>query len=83
MSTSEKWTQIYVCACGHGRIFEHVDSPDNAYSRTTKQYEIVCSTCVKAWVWDPHREALRNIDPHMESKVLKISSLQAIPPSPK
>lgn len=51
MSTSELWTNIYSpCPCGCGRILEHVDSPDNAWSRTTRDYELDCKVCSKVWI---------------------------------
>ena len=51
MSTSEKWTNTYSrCPCGSGRILQHVDSPDNPWSRTTRTYELDCETCMEVWV---------------------------------
>ena len=52
MSTSEKWTDEYLCLCGKGKILAHVDSPDNPWSGCRCNYEIVCATCSSEWVID-------------------------------
>lgn len=49
MSTSEKWTNPYPCPCGGGHLLEHVDSPDNPWSRTTRKYELACEPCATNW----------------------------------
>jgi len=77
MSTSEKWTTVYMCLCGEGTILEHVDSPDNAYSRVTRTYEITCSVCAKQWIWSETRDAFLNLSPNAEAKIRKITSLQS------
>ncbi len=46
MSTSEKWTNDYSpCPCGKGKILEHVDSPDNPWSRISYDYSLECKKC--------------------------------------
>lgn len=59
MSTSEKWSNPYSsCPCGKGEIVEDVDSPDNPWSRTIRQYRLVCDECNKVWIL--HDKVLRN-----------------------
>jgi hypothetical protein len=51
MSTSEKWEHEYSsCPCGKGKIIEHVDSPDNPWSRTTFEYTLECKVCAKKYI---------------------------------
>lgn len=73
MSTSEKWTTIYVCPCGKGKIIEKVDSPDNAFSRTTYEYNIECPDCSKNW--EASNRTLSNRDRSVVIKSVDISSL--------
>lgn len=49
MSTSEKWTVTRRCPCGTGKVLEHIDSPDNPWSATTRSYELLCSKCAQEW----------------------------------
>lgn len=58
MSTSEKWTVTYSpCPCGHGKILDNVDSPDNPWSKITHEYELACEACRQVW-------ALENMQLH-------------------
>lgn len=51
MSTSDKWTESHSdCPCGKGKIVIDVDSPDNPWSRTTRELRIACADCTKTWV---------------------------------
>jgi hypothetical protein len=51
MSTSEKFTRNFCpCPCGKGKILEHIDSPDNPWSKTHFSYELECPDCSKEWV---------------------------------
>lgn len=53
MSTSEKFTNVLgKCPCGRTDVLEHVDSPDNAYSKTTYEYELDCPLCAEDWEID-------------------------------
>ena len=44
------------CPCGKGKIVADVDSPDNAWSRTTRERRIDCGACAKQWVLRFERE---------------------------
>jgi hypothetical protein len=51
MSTSEKWTNDYSpCPCGNGKILEHVESPDNPWSRMSRYYSLDCEVCSSEYV---------------------------------
>jgi hypothetical protein len=50
MSTSEKYTNVLGnCPCGKGEVLEHVDSPDNGWSKTRFEHELSCSSCAAEW----------------------------------
>lgn len=50
MSTSETFTyEKDACPCGAGKILQHVDSPDNPWSRTSISYQITCPRCSAEW----------------------------------
>ncbi|CDZ53366.1 hypothetical protein [Neorhizobium galegae] len=50
MSTSEVFTNRKgPCPCGKGEILEHVDSPDNPWSRVSYSYAVSCPKCSKEW----------------------------------
>lgn len=51
MSTSEKWTNDYSpCPCGKGKILEHVDAPDNPWSRMSYSYSLECEKCLSDYI---------------------------------
>lgn len=69
MSTSEQWTHdLSRCPCGKGKILEHVDSPDNPWSKPSRIVKIACDVCAKKWEIDGMR--LINRDANAESQRL-------------
>ncbi|MEY2520539.1 MAG: hypothetical protein QOF24_2298 [Verrucomicrobiota bacterium] len=48
---SDKWTErVSACPCGKGRIVADIDSPDNPWSRPSRELRIECDDCEKQWV---------------------------------
>jgi hypothetical protein len=48
---TEYWTHKYPCLCGKGHILEHVESPDNPWSKDRYSYELACAECSKIWIY--------------------------------
>jgi hypothetical protein len=53
MSTSEQWSnKASPCPCGKGQVTQHVDSPDNPWSRAHVSYSLDCPACPALWSLD-------------------------------